>query len=190
MSSEYRAKLIAELRECEALGEFVEVHKWDDDPTIFLVGVVTSVTSRTLAFDDVDTNGVIDDETVTPLANIVLIRRDTAYLRRLRKLHDDRMAEKAQLNPREAKRKSDLRAIAAEALESGEVVCVWFGDSKIYGLVKSLSKSHIELAELDETGFGEGRGLYRLKNIKRIRAGTIHEATMDYARQNPTPLGS
>jgi|GEM_PF-2671094 len=192
MPGDFRTRLIAELRECEALGEFVEIHKWDDDPTIFLVGVITRVTARTVTFDDIDTDGALDEPITTPLANIVLIRRNTAYLRRLRKLHDDKVAQSVNLNPREGRRKDIIRRVVAEAFQSREIVCIWIDNldrtSGIYGIVKGYSDDHIELNDLDETGYQDGAALYRMKEVKRIRAGTMHEQVMTYAHQNPTPL--
>jgi hypothetical protein len=169
-----------ELSECRETGEFVAFHKWGDDPTIFLVGVVRELTPTSATFDEVDPNGVMESSITVPLRLIHTLSRGTMYLWRLKVLHELGPSENA---PRELRKPAEIRAALVEAAARGEGVRVWTSaDDHEYCLVLSVGEETATFAEILDGGLANGRTILRLRRIVRLRVGGYGER--DVARLN------
>jgi hypothetical protein len=173
-------EIYRELSECRETGEFVAFHKWADDPTLILVGVVRELTPTAATFDEVRPNGVMDSSITVPLRLIHTLDRGTLYLWRLKVLHELGPSENA---PRELRKPAEIRAALVEAAGRGEGVRVWTSadDYEDY-LVLSVGEETATFTTIPDGGPSEGRTILRLRRIVRLRVGGYGER--DDARVN------
>lgn len=162
-------EIYRELAEAKVTGEFVAYHKWGDDPSIFLVGRVLELSPTSVTFDDIDTSGQGGDPFTVALRLIHTVDRGTAYLWRLRVLHEWGVSEG---EDREVTKRAEVRALLEEAAMEKFVVNIATSaqDDDDY-VVLSVGEETAVLGILFDAQPWGGRTVVRLKRITRVRYG-------------------
>lgn len=164
-------EIYRELAECFETREFVSYHKWGDDPSIFLVGVVEDLSPTRVVFQSVTTNGEYKSPLhAVPLRLIHSLDRRTLYLRRLRTLYD--LGVSGSGEEREVRKPAEVRALLEEAARETFIVRVWTAvDEANDYLVSSVGDEVAVLESVIDGGPVDGRSSIRLKRIVRARVG-------------------
>ncbi len=160
-----------ELDECLASGEFVAYHKWGDDPSIFLVGVVQDLTPTKATFQSVDSRGTLEAKTdAVPLRLIHTLDRGTPYLHRLRTLYEIGPAEPVETH--EARKAAEIRRLLEEAARKENVVRIWTSAEESSDvLVLAIDDETVAVTTVFDAKRIEGHSVIRLKRIVRARYG-------------------
>lgn len=164
-------EIYRELSECLETREFVAYHKWGDDPGIFLVGTVQELSSTSVLFWDVDSNGRYQDlPHSVPLRLIHSLDRRTLYLWRLRTLYDLGPSELEE--EKDVRRPAEVRTLLEEAVREALVVSIWTSVDEVNDyLVSSVGEEAAVLESVTDGGPVDGRTIMRLKRIVRVRVG-------------------
>jgi hypothetical protein len=174
-----------ELVECQQTGEMVEFHRWDDDPSIFVVGTVLEIDKDGVITRDFDPQGLVEpDLNPISLKSIAGIARNTEYLQRLQLLHDHQGQEFAEGQKREkATKRADVKAMLERAMRDHRVVTIQGPDDKIHALVRRCGDGFVLLEELDELGRLDGTSLWRFRQIKTVWMLGTTEQAVEFARR-------
>ena len=97
-------------------GELVSLHKWADDPSIFLVGIVKELGQTSVTMDLVDPDGSNDEALDVALDDIVSLDRNSLYLRRLGAMYRSSAWQERTFAPQEAKGVNRVRATGATGI--------------------------------------------------------------------------
>ncbi len=127
-------QILVKIKEARVQGRLIGYHKWDDDPTFFLVGFVQAIESDRILFEQVGTQGEPENKTdVAMMEKIIWLEFETDYLLGLEKLYpvyDELIGRKPS---------AGIRVTRAEAIEKNlrvasstrEAVTINIGDQKL-----------------------------------------------------------
>ena len=109
-----------------------------------------------------------------PLRLIHTIDRNTPYLWRLRALHE--MGPAPPIEEREARKRTEIRAILQDAAQDAAIVRIWTAaGEKNDALVLAVGEEAVAVAPVFEGGPADGRSVIRLRRIVRVRRGASEE---------------
>jgi hypothetical protein len=170
-------EMVATLRAAKKAGRLVAVHKWDDEPDIFVVGYVSEIEDDAAEFWWVDSKGRDDDDVISRVAfdKIVRLSVDTFYLRKLERLHLNIEAVYSKVTrARQTKLQKGILGALAAAAQTGEAVELGVvGENRpVEAFVVEAQASHARLRPVsDEFGI-DGVWVIRMDQIQSVRRGS------------------
>lgn len=173
----FTAEQKAILLNAQKTHKLVGVHKWDDDPDIFVVGFVAEIGEDEAEFWWVDSHGRTDEDderSSVAYDRIVRLDVDTYYLRYLERLYQRADAVYADVkrpsNTKLPKRMEAALAAAKAAKEAVELVLIGV-ERPQRAFVAGVQGEIVKLRPIsDEFGI-DGIWLIRLNQIKSVKRG-------------------
>lgn len=168
--------LVRFLRECHASGELVAVHKWGDDPSIFLVGQIVELGEDELALKLVDTDGSWEPTPLDTLklSRVVSIDRRTPYLSRLQAWLDEYKGEpELGVKTKEVSNNIDkIRSSISDALTARTPIDLKLREDEFATcLITGLCEDWVQFLSLDDFCRPLGESFVRLDAVSAVRYG-------------------
>lgn len=152
----------------------VAYHRWQDDPTIFLVGFVLEVGEDSVHFQQVDSAGRLDDKEWVPMSDIVWLDFETDYLKGLELLHPvhDALVGYKPSAGIKATNTQAIRKALISACANGESVTFRVDKESIDGLVNAVDGDYFSYTEIEDGGRPNGVCWIRIEVVKEVKRKT------------------
>jgi hypothetical protein len=175
--------LVAELRECQAAGELVGFHLWEDDLGKFIVGTVQRVHPDSVSLYRIAPDGEeIRTDPPLHLFEVLAISRNSEYIQRLALLAENRLSVSIAADGElQATERQEVGLLLERSIREGRIVTIETPGHKGQARVRRCEGDLLLLEEVTEAGRPDGTRTIRRSLVTSVTIGGSTEIAVELA---------